>query len=357
MRKTQAVLLLFLLTAAAASALERPGVEFKVFQFPAAMIPTIDGSTGDWDIVPDDYAIGIGELRDTVGNNPTNPKDLDVTVKVGWVKGMDKLYILYEAYDDFWEFDSPGGRNDIFELVVDGDLSGGPFINDLRAEKLSAWEGYSRFQGVHAQNYHICTPALDKSWALVWGCQPWIGRLPWSNAAYSYDFRQGESGRLILECWITPFDYAPHEGPDRSAVSNLVENGLIGLSWAIIDYDGHEGKSDGFYNLSHKTTMYGNASDLVSFRLMPLEEHFRKPVEADWDFTVIDMDRRTVAFHDRSYGNITKWHWDFGDGTTSTERNPVHTYEKPGYYTVVVLTVEGPEGRARFSRPWDVAVK
>ena len=339
------------------TALERPDKEFKIFQFPPNMIPRIDGKTDDWNIVPDGYSVGIDELRDTVGNNPIDRKDLDVTVKVGWVKGMDKLYILYEAYDDYWEFEKPSGFNDIFELVVDGDLSGGPLINDLRAEKMDRWEGYSRFQGIHAQNYHINTPAEGKSWAMVWGCQPWINRLPWANAAYSYNFRQGGSGRLVLECWITPFDYAPYDGPDRAKVSKLEENRVIGLSWAIIDYDGHGDKSDGFYNLSHKTTMYGNASDLVAFRLMPLEERFRKPVEADWDFTVIDMNRRLISFCDLSRGNITKWLWDFGDGAVSEERNPVHEYKNPGYYYTVVLTVEGPDGKARMARPWDVAIR
>ncbi|MEM9340484.1 MAG: PKD domain-containing protein, partial [Bacteroidota bacterium] len=29
--------------------------------------------------------------------------------------------------------------------------------------------------------------------------------------------------------------------------------------------------------------------------------------------------------------------WDFGDGTVSTERNPTHTYENPGTYTVNLL--------------------
>lgn len=28
------------------------------------------------------------------------------------------------------------------------------------------------------------------------------------------------------------------------------------------------------------------------------------------------------------------WVWDFGDGTTSVEKNPVHSYETPGIYTV-----------------------
>jgi len=30
------------------------------------------------------------------------------------------------------------------------------------------------------------------------------------------------------------------------------------------------------------------------------------------------------------------WNWDFGDGQTSTEQNPTHTYENPGNYTVTL---------------------
>jgi hypothetical protein len=340
-----------------ALALERPDKEFKIFQFPPNMIPRIDGETDDWAIVPDEYSIGTDELKDTVKNTPLDKKDLDISVKIGWVKGMDKLYFLYEAYDDYWEFEKPGSLNDIFEVVVDGDLSGGPFHNDHRKDKLEESEGYFRFQGIHAQNYHINTPALGKSWAMVWGCQPWIGYLPWSNAVYKYNFKQGESGKLVLEFWITPFDYAPYEGPGRAVVSKLEENKIIGISWSILDQDGHEGGYDGFYNLSHKTEMCVNASDLVAFRLMPLEKRFHKPVEANFTFTVVDMDRRLIAFKDLSYGKITSWSWEFGDGDTSIEQNPIHKYKNPGYYYVVNLTVEGPEGKARMSIPWDVAIK
>ena len=66
-----------------------------------------------------------------------------------------------------------------------------------------------------------------------------------------------------------------------------------------------------------------------AFKLMPLEPHFRKPIEAQWSFQVVDMDRRLVAFKDLSIGKITSWKWDFGDGETSTEPNPIHTYKKP----------------------------
>ena len=103
--------------------------------------------------------------------------------------------------------------------------------------------------------------------------------------------------------------------------------------------------------------MIGNASSLCAFRLMPIETNLREPVEADWDFEVIDPDRRLVAFKDLSYGNITSWKWDFGDGTTSAEQHPIHQYEKPGTTYVVILKVSGPEGSAKFSRVWDVLIK
>ena len=82
----------------------------------------------------------------------------------------------------------------------------------------------------------------------------------------------------------------------------------------------------------------------------------RKPIAAQWSFQVVDMDRRLVAFKDLSIGKITSWRWDFGDGETSTGQNPVHTYKEAGHY-VVVLRVEGPEGKSRRAKVWDVAVK
>lgn len=339
--------------------LARPDVEYRIFQFPPNQIPRIDGDASDWAIVPESYAIGMDQLRDTVGGkgDRSDPGDLDVKVKVGWVRGMNQLYFLYEAYDNYWDFQSTDLHNDIFEVVVDGDLSGGPLIRQMHPnQKLRGrLETHFLFHGVHAQNYHIFTPAEGKDWAMVWGSQPWIKDLPWANAASKYSFKHGESGRLVLEFFITPFDYAP---PDKSRAvpSVLSENKRIGMSWSVLDYD--DEKSDqysAFWNLSHKTTMYGNASDLVAFRLMPLEKSLRKPVEADWSFQIISRSDRIVAFRDQSFGKITSWRWDFGDGTSSEEQHPIHRYEKSGEF-VVVLYVDGPEGTARRAKVWDVTL-
>ncbi len=50
----------------------------------------------------------------------------------------------------------------------------------------------------------------------------------------------------------------------------------------------------------------------------------------------------TVNFSDSSQGKIESWAWDFGDGSTSLEQNPSHTYKNAGSYTVS-LTVSGPD--------------
>jgi len=48
----------------------------------------------------------------------------------------------------------------------------------------------------------------------------------------------------------------------------------------------------------------------------------------------------TVRFTDTSTGDPTAWSWTFGDGATSAEQNPTHTYVLPGNYTVS-LSVNG----------------
>jgi PKD repeat protein len=41
-----------------------------------------------------------------------------------------------------------------------------------------------------------------------------------------------------------------------------------------------------------------------------------------------------ISFSDQSQGNPYMWHWDFGDGNSSTLQNPTHTYAQSGNYTV-----------------------
>ncbi len=56
-------------------------------------------------------------------------------------------------------------------------------------------------------------------------------------------------------------------------------------------------------------------------------------------------DSLTIAFTDASTSSntITSWSWDFGDGHTSTEQNPSHTYAHNGTYAIC-LTIHDDHG-------------
>jgi PKD repeat protein len=64
----------------------------------------------------------------------------------------------------------------------------------------------------------------------------------------------------------------------------------------------------------------------------------------------------TVAFTDLSVNEPDNWLWDFGDGNTSTEQNPVHTYTSSGSYDVT-LSVENDLGTDVIVQPGLVVVE
>lgn len=57
------------------------------------------------------------------------------------------------------------------------------------------------------------------------------------------------------------------------------------------------------------------------------------PGQSDYSF---DVNNLVVTFTDESVssGTISAWNWDFGDGNTSSQQNPVHFYAAVGTYTV-----------------------
>ncbi|MEX0883461.1 MAG: PKD domain-containing protein [Cyclobacteriaceae bacterium] len=344
----------------------RDGQVFKIYQFSPENMPHIDGKTTDWDRVPASFTYNTSYLKDTEDGHGVDidTTDIGVQVSVGWVRGLNRLYFLYEAFDDFWDFErfNPKGYlNDIFEIVVDGDGSGGPIIYNPLLPEARKWgnhpahiQNHLEFSGYHAQNYHIFTPPINGSWTLIWGSQPWVASFPYAHHAYDFDFSHGESGKLTLEFWITPFDHAPFEGPGQAVESQLYENKVIGLSWSVLDFDGEE--REGHYNLSHDTRMVSDASYLCAFKLMPLEKDQKPALKADWSFDLMKNKIRTVAFKDESIGDIESWHWDFGNGNFSNEQHPIYQYPESGVHFNVTLEVKGPDGSDKKTRFWEVMI-
>ena len=62
--------------------------------------------------------------------------------------------------------------------------------------------------------------------------------------------------------------------------------------------------------------------------------------------TTVEVEQ-SISFTNLSFdedGQISRWQWDFGNGTTSEEENPTISYNEPGDYKVV-LTVWDNQGQ------------
>ncbi|MGI6540477.1 MAG: PKD domain-containing protein [Bacillota bacterium] len=67
---------------------------------------------------------------------------------------------------------------------------------------------------------------------------------------------------------------------------------------------------------------------------------------ADFGFTPSSATRRDVVkFTDKSTddGRIVAWHWEFGDGTDSSEQNPEHRYAEKGEFTIALTVTDNGE--------------
>lgn len=78
-------------------------------------------------------------------------------------------------------------------------------------------------------------------------------------------------------------------------------------------------------------------------------EQVHAVIPVDFEFTV---ECYTASFNTASQGAVT---WDFGDGTTSEEQNPVHRYSTAGAYEVS-LTIQGEQGAGKRTKSLNLIV-
>ncbi len=89
--------------------------------------------------------------------------------------------------------------------------------------------------------------------------------------------------------------------------------------------------NDGIYTVSFTVVDVNGCSQTITHLL-----YVQTPVAMYTDSVIAEgCGFTTVQFINHSTGlGITQWHWLFGDGASSTQPNPTHTYSVPGYYTV-----------------------
>lgn len=137
-------------------------------------------------------------------------------------------------------------------------------------------------------------------------------------------------------------------GPDELWVSTregvAYYSATGGQNWAVMDLDA--GQLASFEAIT--ATSQGDAwmvgyGGAIEHFAGPPPPPVNRPPEASFTF---DTNRLTVTFTDTSTdpdGTVVGYSWDFGDGTTSTEQNPVHTFPGANTY-IVILTVTDDDG-------------
>ncbi len=108
-----------------------------------------------------------------------------------------------------------------------------------------------------------------------------------------------------------------------------------------VQHPNHEYTHPGMYSVTLKISGPGGSDSLTKQNYINV---LFDPPTADFigepDSGLVPLE---VQFTDMSTDSVNNWDWDFGDGETSYEQNPLHTYDSAGIYTVS-LGVTGPGG-------------
>jgi PKD repeat protein len=105
----------------------------------------------------------------------------------------------------------------------------------------------------------------------------------------------------------------------------------------------HTYETVGTYTVNLTAMNYGGSNSTTKTDYITINSDTSAPVASFTSDANSGQAPFTVKFTDTTTGKVSSWNWDFGDGVTSKEQNPTHTYVTEGSYTVS-LTATGPGG-------------
>jgi len=96
----------------------------------------------------------------------------------------------------------------------------------------------------------------------------------------------------------------------------------------------HKYSKTGKYTVKLTVTNAAGSNTATKSKYIMVTETSQTPTAYFWGWPLSGNAPLKVAFTETSKGSPTSWKWDFGDGTSSTEKSPTHTYSAAGTYTV-----------------------
>ena len=237
---------------------------------------------------------------------------------------------------DFWSLDSVRAAFKAAEPIgadyVEGVFHGCNPFSLKREPFLSRYVGYMQVD--KAATYGFVTSSQDCSFLLI------DGKLVASAPGYHGPMRRlrpGSLRRVELSAGRHKFEYY-HAAAGASA--------MMAVDWEVEPADERGRRPtplpvDAFHGRFIGRLFPGRVS-LRSARLVP---DFTVRIAGEVPLPDDAVPLVGVAFHDASPKALTMYgakpRWDFGDGQTSTLREPIHVYLRPGLYPVTLAIRHG----------------
>lgn len=178
----------------------------------------------------------------------------------------------------------------------------------------------------------------------------------------NYGWIVGDEGTIVKI--ILPVDLygTPNAGNSPLSVqfSNYCINGSTDFEWdfgdggtSTLQSPAHTYTTEGYFNVTLTAeTPYGSVTrtkgNLITIGSQIQADFYADPQDGSPPFE--------AQFTNQSTGSISGYEWDFGDGGTSTEKNPIHIYNEIGDYDVT-LKVLGPLGDKEITKTAYIQVK
>lgn len=143
-------------------------------------------------------------------------------------------------------------------------------------------------------------------------------------------------------CWSTS------QNPEITNKQSHAGEGMGSFTGMLTDLSPHTTYFVRAYAINSVGIRYGNE---VSFDT----PDNAKPTAGFMSDKTTIVEGESVLFSDQSTNAPTSWEWDFGDGGSSTQQNPTHTYNSAGTYTVT-LTASNSYGNDIESKPGYITV-
>ncbi len=269
------------------------GVTFVAWNWPSTHLPTLDGDLSEWNVLPEDYWIGLDDTWGgaSAGNEPVlDLADFNFRFAIGWNDEEDRIYFAQEWIDDYFQRSDAfaGGccaGNDKIEMGIDADHSG--------TESLRSSDDVPAYNGAQAAHWGMPEIA-PRSWMWMWLSETtWADKAPYTCCpdAYQLDGGHGLETTLTSEWYSVAWDDFDPADPNAGTLHDFQAGEIFGWAGAWIDNDG--GDTDEELAASYLVwtaggaNMNDNATDYADVLLL-------EP----------DFDRLPTAVENDSWGHI-----------------------------------------------------